>query len=99
MPGTRAESWRVICSGMMAGSYESRIVASARFRCLTWIVERSFAWLGRNRRLCKDYEYKGEDVRDVDRHRHYPIYAEQDRTVTRLLAHPLSLRTVDGLTW
>ncbi len=25
---------------------------------LTWIVERSFAWLGRNRRLSKDYEYQ-----------------------------------------
>ena len=24
---------------------------------LTWIVERSFAWLGRNRRFSKDYEY------------------------------------------
>jgi transposase len=24
---------------------------------LTWIVERSFAWLGRNRRLSKDYAY------------------------------------------
>ena len=24
---------------------------------LTWLVERSFAWLGRNRRLSKDYEY------------------------------------------
>jgi len=24
---------------------------------LTWIVERSFAWLGRNRRRSKDYEY------------------------------------------
>jgi putative transposase len=24
---------------------------------LTWIVERSFTWLGRNRRLSKDYEY------------------------------------------
>ena len=24
---------------------------------LTWIVERSFAWLGKNRRLSKDYEY------------------------------------------
>ena len=24
---------------------------------LTWIVKRSFAWLGRNRRLSKDYEY------------------------------------------
>jgi putative transposase len=25
---------------------------------LTWIVERTFAWLGRNRRFSKDYEYK-----------------------------------------
>jgi transposase len=25
---------------------------------LTWIVERSFAWLGRNRRLSKGYEYR-----------------------------------------
>ena len=25
---------------------------------MTWIVERSFAWLGRYRRLNKDYEYK-----------------------------------------
>ena len=25
---------------------------------LTWIVERNFAWLGRNRRLSKDYEYR-----------------------------------------
>ena len=24
---------------------------------LTWIVERTFAWLGRNRHLSKDYEY------------------------------------------
>jgi len=24
---------------------------------LTWIVERSFVWLGRNRRFSKDYEY------------------------------------------
>jgi transposase len=24
---------------------------------LTWIAERTFAWLGRNRRLSKDYEY------------------------------------------
>ncbi len=27
-------------------------------RGLTWIVERAFAWLGRNRRFSKDYEYR-----------------------------------------
>ena len=30
---------------------------------LTWIVERSFAWLGRNRRLSKDYEYRVQTPR------------------------------------
>jgi transposase len=25
---------------------------------LTWIVERSIAWLNRNRRLAKDYEFR-----------------------------------------
>jgi transposase len=29
---------------------------------LTWIVERSFAWLGRNRRLNKDYEYSSAEL-------------------------------------
>jgi putative transposase len=29
-----------------------------RITGLTWIVERSFAWLGRNRRFSKDYEYR-----------------------------------------
>ena len=25
---------------------------------LTWIVERTFAWIGRYRRMSKDYEYR-----------------------------------------
>ncbi len=29
-----------------------------RIAGLTWIVERSIAWLNRNRRLAKDYEYR-----------------------------------------
>src|SRR4029450_9337543 len=35
---------------------------------LTGIVERTFAWLGRNRRFSKDYEYLCADLRDHDRH-------------------------------
>jgi putative transposase len=31
--------------------------AAQRITGLTWIVERTFAWLGRNRRFSKDYEY------------------------------------------
>jgi transposase len=42
---------------------------------LTWIVERSFAWLGRNRRLSKDYEYRGANLRDDDRPCRNPPYA------------------------
>ena len=42
------------------GSYGSSGGDSVRSKItgLTWIVERSFAWLGRNRRLSKDYEYR-----------------------------------------
>jgi len=29
---------------------------------LTWVAERSFAWVGRNRRLSKDYEYRVQTV-------------------------------------
>jgi transposase len=35
----------------------NRQEATACVQNHTWIVERSFAWLGRNRRLSKDYEY------------------------------------------
>lgn len=42
--------------------YELRIVKrkDRAFKVvgLTWIVERSFAWLGRYRRLSKDYEFR-----------------------------------------
>jgi len=42
--------------------YKVRIVKrkhrSFKISGLTWIVERSFAWLGRYRRLSKDYEFR-----------------------------------------
>jgi len=44
---------------------------------LTWIVERSFAWLGRNRRFSKDYEYRvqtAETLLDIAAtHRHIQV--------------------------
>ena len=40
------------CTSPNAGSAPFKVVG------LIWIVERTFAWLGRNRRLSKDYELK-----------------------------------------
>jgi transposase len=44
------------------GSYDLKIVKrkqrAFKITGLTWIVERNFAWLGRYRRLSKDYEFR-----------------------------------------
>jgi transposase len=36
---------------------ETRRPATLAPHNLRWVVERSFAWLGRNRRLARDYEF------------------------------------------
>jgi transposase len=46
----RREGWRLVIVKRRQRAFETT--------GLTWIVERSFAWLGRNRRLSKDYEYR-----------------------------------------
>jgi putative transposase len=46
---------------------------------LTWIVERSFAWLGRYRRLSKDYEYSVQTSETLI-----------DIAATRLILNPLA---------
>src|SRR3712207_1181184 len=46
----RREGWRLVIVKRRERAF--RVVG------LTWIAERSFAWLGRNRRLSKDYEYR-----------------------------------------
>jgi transposase len=46
----RHEGWRLVIV--------KRRQRAFKITGLTWIVERSFAWLGRNRRLSKDYEYR-----------------------------------------
>ena len=60
MPATKAvswpshfwkhERWRLVIT--------KRGQRAFKIKGLTWIVERSFAWLGRNRRFSKDYEFK-----------------------------------------
>ena len=44
----RMEGWELVIT--------KRGQRAFKIKGLTWIVERSFAWLGRNRRLSKDYE-------------------------------------------
>jgi transposase len=44
-----------------------------------WVVERTFAWLGRNRRLSKDYEYLPESEEAF-------VYAGMIRLLVRRLA-------------
>jgi len=46
----RREGWRLVIV--------KRRERAFRITGLTWIAERSFAWLGRNRPLSKDYEYR-----------------------------------------
>jgi len=49
---------RATCCAKTAGScIVKRRQRAFKITGLTWIVERSFAWLGRNRRLNEDYEY------------------------------------------
>jgi transposase len=52
---------------------------------LTWIVERSFAWLGR---LSKDYEYSVQTSEDAYRHRCNTPYSQPSRIGLRFFKHP-----------
>jgi hypothetical protein len=57
---------------------------------LTWIVERSFAWLGRNRRFSKDYEYRvqtSETMLDIAATR---LMLNRLAPRMKLFKHPLS---------
>jgi transposase len=56
---------------------------------LTWIVERTFAWLARNRRLSKDYELKGPNFGSLHRPGGHPPHAQTARPEVKLLKHPL----------
>ena len=44
-----------------------------------WVIERAFAWLGRYRRLSKDYEYQTETSEAM-------IYAAMTQLMVRRLA-------------
>ena len=41
-----------------------------------WVVERTFGWLGRYRRLSKDYEYLPTKARNYDLYRHDKSYVK-----------------------
>jgi putative transposase len=46
-----------------------------------WVVERTFAWISRNRRMSRDYEYFPSSSEAF-------IYLAMARTLLRRLAHP-----------
>ena len=60
---------------------------------LTWIVERSFAWLGRNRRLSKDYEYRLQTSETMIDLAAILLMLDRIAPVMRLFKHPLSTFT------
>ena len=56
-PKPQARAGAEAARGLGAGHHQGGQRAF-KITGLTWIVERSLAWLGRNRRLSKDYEYQ-----------------------------------------
>jgi hypothetical protein len=62
-------NWLVRFCAKTAGNCRSSNNGSAfKITGLTWIVERTFAWLGRNRRFSEDYEYAvqtSETMKDI----------------------------------
>ena len=68
-----------------------------KIKGLTWIVERSFAWLGRNRRPSKDYEYRvqtSEALIDIAATR---IMLNRLRPCLNLFTRPLKGPTAIGV--
>jgi hypothetical protein len=55
---------------------------------LTWIMERTFAWLARNRRLSKDYPVEGPNFGSLHRLGGHPPHAQTARPEVKLLKHP-----------
>ena len=64
---------------------------------LDWTVERTFAWLGRERRLPKDYETEGANLRNLDPDRCLQALFEADCQLIQLLTHPLNAKLRRGL--
>lgn len=58
-----------------------------------WIVERTFAWPDRHRRLSKGYEGRVDFLRSLDPQHHGPTQADATHLgLTALSKHPLSTR-------
>jgi transposase len=95
MRGTKIVNWRQL---MQEDGWKLVIVKRGqrafKITGLTWIVERSFAWIGRNRRMSKDYEYSVQTSESIDRARHSPPHAQSPPAHIILFKHPLSGKRV-----
>jgi putative transposase len=70
---------RIRLSIVRRSQYQKRGQVSRR----RWVVERTFAWLGRYRRLSKDYEFLPQSSRAM-------IFAAMSCLLLRRLAHSLT---------
>jgi hypothetical protein len=78
----------------MGATNRQEATACVQITGLTWIVEPSFAWLGRNRRLSKDYAYwvqTSETMIDLAAIR---LMLNRDRAWIRLFKHLLAVSAI-----
>ncbi len=87
-PLNRHEGWSLVIT--------KRGQRALKIKGLTWIVERSFAWLGRNRRLSQDYEHREQTSETLDRRRRDPLHAQPPCPSLTLLAQPLSFDSCEA---
>ena len=57
---------------------KASIQRAFKIRGLTWVVERSFAWLGRYRRFIKDYEFKVQTSETLSRLPQHALYQSSE---------------------
>lgn len=79
----RGETAQAIRQLIGDAAFEQRFAKGFRLLPRRWVVERTFAWFGKQRRLSKDYEFLSVTEETW-------IYLTMSRIMLRRLAHPNS---------